>query len=63
MNAAGVDIVRPVVRLGGGSTVLTRIMPERRETSMIFKMRQGWASIYKYLVGAEADPSNPDRLV
>ncbi len=41
---------RPVIRLPERGAVLTRISPDRRETSMIMRPRPGWEDLRAYLL-------------
>lgn len=50
----GTEISRPVIRIPELNLVLTRIDPQRKETSMVFRVREGWEQLRKYVAG-EAD--------
>jgi hypothetical protein len=50
----GTEISRPVIRIPELNLVLTRIDPQRKETSMVFRVREGWEQLRKYMAG-EAD--------
>ena len=46
-----IRIQRPVLRLFQQGITLTRISPERRETSMLFRTRPNWSRLRQYLEG------------
>lgn len=51
---------RPVARIPELGLIFTRIDPGNKETSMVFRVRPGWAELYRYLAGlqdAEAEPT------
>ncbi len=41
----GSMVQRPVIRTGDGAVVLTRIDPNRKETSMLLRPRPGWHAL------------------
>ena len=40
---------RPVIRLPGRGVIFTRILVDRRETSMIIRLRPGWDAVAHFL--------------
>ncbi|BDA46182.1 probable RNA polymerase II C-terminal domain phosphatase-like 1 at N-terminal half [Coccomyxa sp. Obi] len=53
-------VPRPVIRLDNG-VVLTRIDPDRKETSMLFRTRPGWHKLRLWLEGQDGDSHRPGR--
>ncbi len=47
----GTQVKRPIIRLDNGLVVLTRIDPNERKTSMLFRVRPGWEELRRYLAG------------
>ena len=42
-------ITRPVIRLPSRGVIFTRILVDRRETSMIIRLRPGWDAVAHFL--------------
>ncbi len=49
----GSEISRPVIRIPEMNLALTRIDPQRRETSMVFRLREGWEALRRYMAGED----------
>ena len=47
-------VPRAVIRLDNG-VILTRIDPDRKETSMLLRMRPGWHKLRLWLEGQDGD--------
>ncbi|KDD74071.1 hypothetical protein H632_c1598p0, partial [Helicosporidium sp. ATCC 50920] len=50
-GSPGSGLLRPVIRLEGGTLVLTRIEPSQPSTSMVFYIRPGWQTLRPFLTG------------
>ncbi|CAL8462324.1 g1857 [Coccomyxa elongata] len=53
-------VSRAVIRLDNG-VILTRIDPDRKETSMLFRTRPGWHKLRLWLEGQDGDSHRPGR--
>ena len=58
-DEAGGPVLRPILRLPASGVILTRIDPLRRETSMLVRIRPGWADLRAFLVGDDRTSDAP----